>query len=128
MDDISYIPGVAASAIVALFLWWAIGRYRQSPLKTVLAAAGGVSLGYVIYLVLIVTFGIIAAVLRPDLARETGAALGHGFAHLPVMLMVVDRRGCCTPRAPQADTGEKGRPWRRLTRISFGLGFHLFRV
>src|SRR5262249_37034473 len=89
MDDISYIPAVAACAVVAFILWPAIGRYHQSWLKKSLVVVGGVFIGYVVYFILVTILVITLAVLHPEQARETGAALGRGFKILPTMLMVV---------------------------------------
>lgn len=89
MDDISFVTGVLASLLAGLVLWWAFGRYRDSRFKKGLAIFGAMILGYVLYLALGTTFAIIAAVLHPERARETGEVLGHGFKTLPLMLMIV---------------------------------------
>ena len=94
MDEIFYIPAVGASVVVALILWWAIGRYHQSWLKKGLATAGAIFIGYVVYFVLGIILAITLAVIHPERAHETGLALGQalgqGFKNtLAVMFMAV---------------------------------------
>jgi len=56
-----------------------------------LAAVASILVGFVLYFVLAMMLAITLAAIHPDpdLARETGAALGHGFSIVPYMLMVV---------------------------------------
>ena len=93
MDDISYVPAVAASLVVGLVLWWAIGRYYHSRLKRSIAAVGTILLGFVVYFLFAIILAITLAVVHPERAHETGLALGdalgHGFRVLAVMLTAV---------------------------------------
>lgn len=84
MDDISLVAATGASAVVAVILWWAYGRYH-SRLQRALLSLGAVLVGFVVY----VALGIVFVVMRPDIARATGAALGNGIKTLVVMLVVV---------------------------------------
>lgn len=61
-----------------------MGRY-QSRLKRALFGVTAFVLGFVVYFVP----GLLFIIVRPEVARETGLAIGHGFKTLTVMLAVV---------------------------------------
>lgn len=85
MDDISYVTAIGASAVAGLILWWACGRY-QSRLKRALFSAIAILLGFVAYFAL----GLLFIIIRPDVAHETGLAIGHGVKVLTTMLVIVN--------------------------------------
>lgn len=85
MGDISYVAAVGGSAVAGLILWSAYGRY-QSPLKRAVFTVVAFLIGFVAYFVL----GVFFIIVRPELARETGVAIGHGFKVLTTMLLIVN--------------------------------------
>src|SRR5262249_377895 len=97
MDDISYVAAVGASAVAGLILWWASGRY-ESRLKRGLFSAITILLGFVVYFVL----GVLFLIVRPDVARETGLAIGHGVKVLSMMLLAVNAVVLSVRRRPKA--------------------------
>ncbi len=85
MDNISFVAAVGASIVAGIILWWAYGRYR-SPLARVLFSLVTAVIGFFVYLVL----GILFVLMRPEIARQTGLELGHGFTVLAFMLIGVN--------------------------------------
>ncbi len=85
MDNISFVAAVGASIVAGIILWWAYGRYR-SPLARVLFSLVTAVIGFFVYLVL----GILFVLMRPEIARQTGLELGHGFTVLTFMLIGVN--------------------------------------
>jgi len=85
MDNISFVAAVGASIVAGIILWWAYGRYR-SPLARVLFSLVTAVIGFLVYLVL----GILFVLMRPEIARQTGLELGHGFTVLTFMLIGVN--------------------------------------
>ena len=115
MDNISYVAAVGASVVAAITLWWACGRY-QTRLARALFSVATIIVGFLVYVLL----GVLFVVMRPELARQTGMQLGHGFQTLTIMLAVVTAgilalRGAKAPDKSRAKAATKSADKSRRT-------------